>query len=214
VASFVFGIIASTGYLGLALLMLAENLFPPLPSELILPLAGYMAGRDQLAIGGVIAVGTIGSVLGTLPLFILGRRLGEDRVRELARKHGRWLTVSPADIDRARDWLRRHGAWAVLLARLVPGIRSLVALPAGVARMRRTTFLVCTTVGAAIWTGFLALAGYLLGSRFHVVERYLDPVSWVVLVVVAVTYAVRVVRWGRRAPSPGRRDQKQALQGR
>lgn len=209
-ASFVFAVIASTGYFGLGLLMLAENLFPPLPSELILPLAGYMAGRDQLSITGVIVVGTVGSVLGTLPLYELGRRLGEKRVRDLARKHGRWLTVSPEDIDRARDWLKKHGAWAVLLARLVPGIRSLVALPAGIARMRRTTFLVCTTIGAAVWTGFLALAGYLLGSRFHMVERYMDPVSWVVLVMLVVTYVVRVVRWGRPAGKPAAEGKKHA----
>ena len=198
VASFVFRVLAAGGYFGLGLLMALENLLPPLPSELILPLAGYMAGRGQLAAGWVVAVGTVGSVLGTLPLFALGRRLGERRVRDLAGRHGRWITVSPEHIDRAGAWLRRHGAWAVVLCRLVPGLRSLVAVPAGIAGMRLPVFIACTTLGAAVWTGLLTGAGYLLGSRFHEIDRYLDPVSGVVLGALVAWYLWRVIR----APRP------------
>lgn len=190
---------ASSGYWGLLLLMAAENLFPPLPSELIVPLAGYMAGREQLSLVAVIFVGSIGSVLGTLPLYFLGRRLGEKRVRDMARRHGRWMTISPCDVKRADDWLNRHGSWALVLCRLVPGVRSLIALPAGVARISLFMFIACTTLGAAAWTALLAVSGYLLGSRFRTVETYLDPVSWIVFGLLVAAYVVRVVRAGRRA---------------
>jgi len=182
------------GPAAIALLMFLENVFPPLPSELIMPLAGYMVTRGQLSFAVVVAAGTIGSVLGSLPLYYAGRKLGEKRLKKLAASHGRWLTVSPEEIGRAKGWFDRHGGLAVFFCRLVPGIRSLISIPAGIARMNLAAFLAWTAVGSAIWTALLAWLGYFLGARFKMVEEYLDPASYVVLGGIVAWYVVRVVR--------------------
>jgi membrane protein DedA with SNARE-associated domain len=187
-------VVASTGYAGIVLLMVAENVFPPIPSEVILPLAGYMATQGTLKLGAVIAAGTAGAVLGALPLYYLGRRWGEDRVKAFADRHGRWLTVCGDDIAAAKRWFDRHGAAATFFCRLVPGLRSLISVPAGVARMGLVSFLAYTTAGAALWTALLAGLGYAIGSSFDQVDRYLDPVSWVVFGIIVVLYLYRVAR--------------------
>jgi membrane protein DedA with SNARE-associated domain len=194
VLGFVTGLLASLGYAGLVLLMFLENVFPPIPSELIMPLAGYTATRGQLAIAGVIVAGTAGSVLGALPLYWLGRRVGQDRLRTLADRHGRWLAVSPDEIDRASAWFSRHGRWVVFFGRLMPGVRSLISIPAGINRMPLIPFLLLTTLGSGVWTAILALLGYQLGSRFGEVEKYLSPASNVILGLMAAAYLWRVIR--------------------
>jgi membrane protein DedA with SNARE-associated domain len=193
-ASWVMRMIHSAGSPGIALLMFIENVFPPIPSELIMPLAGYMVTRGQLSMIAIIAAGTIGSVLGALPLYYLGRKVGHKRMKKLAERHGRWVTVSPEEIDRAQGWFDRHGGMAVLFCRLIPGVRSLISIPAGIGRMNLAAFLAYTTVGSAIWTGLLAWLGYALGSNFEKVGEYLDPVSWVVLGGLLAMYIWRVVR--------------------
>lgn len=193
-ASWVMRMIHSAGSPAIALLMFIENVFPPIPSELIMPLAGYMVTRDQLSMVAIIAAGTIGSVLGALPLYYLGRKVGEERMKKMAERHGRWVTVSPDEIDRAKGWFDRHGGMAVLFCRLIPGVRSLISIPAGIGRMNLASFLAYTTIGSAIWTGLLAWLGYALGSNFEKVGEYLDPVSWVVLGGLLAMYVWRVVR--------------------
>ena len=193
-ASWVIELVAATGYLGIVLLMLAENLFPPIPSEVIMPLAGYLAAEGRLSLPGIIAAGTLGSVLGALPFYRLGRRIGEERMKDFADRHGRWLTLSSDDITRAKDWFDRHGQSAVLLGRLIPGIRSLISIPAGIDRMSLGRFLAYTAGGTLLWSGALAWAGYLLGSRFSDVARYLDPMSWVVLGAIVALYLLRVAK--------------------
>lgn len=197
-ATWVMNIMQSLGYPGLALLMFVENVFPPIPSELIMPLAGYLAEQGKLNFAGVVAAGTVGSVLGALPLYWLGFKLGKSRLERLAEKHGRWLTVSPEDIDRADDWFGRHGNKAVFVGRLVPGVRSLIAIPAGLHEMSIAPFLIYTAIGSALWSTALASAGYLMGAQFRDVEKYLDPVSWVVFGGLLVWYIWRVVRQGHR----------------
>lgn len=192
-------VIFSTGYAGIVLLMFVENVFPPIPSELIMPLAGFMATKGQLALAAIIVAGTIGSILGALPLYFFGRSIGERRLKELADRHGRWFTVSCRDIDRAKDWFDRYGAWAVFACRLVPGIRSLISIPAGIARMKLAPFLFFSTMGAALWTTLLASAGYALGANFNKVEEYLDPISYSVFAGLIVFYVVRVIRHERRS---------------
>ncbi len=196
-------LIYATGYFGIGLLMFIENVFPPIPSEIIMALAGYMVTQGKLSFVGVVVAGTVGSVLGALPFYYLGRVISEDRLKRLADKHGRWLTVSREDIERATSWFDRHGGLAVFFCRLVPGIRSLISIPAGIDRMNLVAFLAYTTIGAAIWTALLAYLGYLLGSNFREVGDYLDPVSWVVFGIIAVLYVVRVVRFKRRRASVG-----------
>ena len=162
-------LVETTGYFGILLLMLVENVFPPIPSELIMPLAGFTAAQGRLSIVLVVLAGTAGSLLGALFWYGLGRWLGEERLRRLAARHGRWLTLSPGEIDRAEDWFRRHGATAVLLGRLVPAVRSLISVPAGVARMPLPGFLAWTALGTGLWTALLAGAGYLLQGQYALV---------------------------------------------
>jgi membrane protein DedA with SNARE-associated domain len=192
-ASWVMQMMSATGYVGLVLLMVLENVFPPIPSEVIMPLAGFMVTQDRLSLLGVIVAGTLGSVLGALPLYYVGRKIGEERLKGFADRHGRWLTLSREDLDSAKQWFDRHGGLAVFLCRLVPGVRSLISIPAGIEGMPLAPFLLYTTIGAGLWTALLTLAGYGLGANFRQVETYLDPASYVVLALIVALYVWRVV---------------------
>lgn len=187
------GFIQKSSYLGVLLLMLAENVFPPIPSELIMPLAGFTAARGQSNIVLIVLAGTIGSLLGATLWFYIGRWLGTERLKGFAARHGRWLTVSPADIDRANDWFDRHGAKAVFLGRLIPAVRTLISVPAGVTGMPLLRFLTWTALGTLIWTSLLAGAGYLLQDQYTRVAEYMNPVSNIVLGLIAAWYLYRVV---------------------
>ena len=190
--------IASTGYFGVVFLMFVENVFPPIPSEFIMPLAGFMVTQDKFSLIGIIIAGTLGSVLGALPLYYLGAKLGEDKLKDFARRHGRWLTLSPADVDRANNWFDRHGAKAVLFCRLVPGIRSFISIPAGFNKMNLASFLFFSTVGAGIWTSVLAGAGYILGTNFRQVEEYFDVVAYTVFGAIIVMYLWRMFNYEKK----------------
>lgn len=192
-------IIGTMGYFGIVLLMFIENVFPPIPSEFIMPLAGFMVLRNQFSLAGIIAAGTLGSVLGALPLYYAGKRIGEERIKRFADNYGRWLAFSSDDIERANRWFDRHGAKAVMLCRLIPGIRSLISIPAGVNKMNPAAFLFFTTIGSAIWTAVLAYAGYFLGSNFRDVENYLDFFLYVVLGIIIILYIYRLISQGRPA---------------
>jgi membrane protein DedA with SNARE-associated domain len=193
-----------TGYLGVALLMFAENVFPPIPSELIMPFAGFTAARGRLDLALTVAAGTLGSVAGALPWYAAGRWVGADRLRRWAGRHGRWLTLSPADVDGAQRWFGRHCGKSVLVGRLVPAVRTLVSVPAGIARMSFGRFLAFSAAGSLLWTGALAALGYALGGEYGRVGRYLGPVSNAVVGAVAVGYAYRVARWRPEGRGPRR----------
>ena len=198
ISSWVLEAMGSLGYVGIALLMCLENLFPPIPSELIMPLAGVLAAEGDLSLTAAIAAGSAGSLLGQSAWYGLGRKVGERRLKQLAERHGRWLTVSPDDLDRARDWLRRHGAWALLLGRLVPTIRTLISLPAGVAVVPFWQFLLFSAIGTTAWTAALTMAGYLLRAQFTRIDDVLGPVSTTIVVVLVGWYLWRVATYGRR----------------
>lgn len=187
------GLLDRTGYLGVLLLMLAENVFPPIPSELIMPLAGFNAARGEANLLLLVLAGTIGSLAGALVWFYLGRWLGKDRLKRIASRHGRWLTLSPRDIDEAERWFARHGAWAVFIGRLVPGVRTLISVPAGITGMPVPRFLAWTALGTAVWTALLAGAGYLLQSQYGLVSAWVNPTSNVIVGLIAVGYVYRVV---------------------
>jgi membrane protein DedA with SNARE-associated domain len=204
-ASWVMATIYELGYPALVFLMILENVFPPIPSELIMPLAGYMASSGKLSFAGVVVAGTVGSVLGGLPLYYAGRKMGERRLKAWVDRHCRWAAVSSEEIDRASRWFERHGGAAVFLCRLVPGVRSLISIPAGIERMSLPAFLAWTTLGSALWTALLAWLGYLLGSNFEQVEKYLDPVSWAVLGILLGMYLWRVLR--RQGPACAEGDE-------
>lgn len=188
-------IVSQGGYLGVFLLMLAENVFPPIPSELIMPLAGFVSARGDLNIVLVILAGTAGSVAGALPWYYAGALFGKDRLKRMANRYGRWLTVSSVDIDVASLWFARHGAAAVFFGRLIPAIRTLISVPAGIVNMPLLPFLAYSTIGSLIWTSLLAVTGYLLQSQYALVEKYVDPVSKGVLIAVIAIYVYRFIRF-------------------
>ena len=189
------------GYPGIVGLMFLENVFPPIPSELIMPLAGFLTSQGRFSLIGVVLAGMLGSVLGALPLYGVGALVGEARVTAWVEQHGPWLAVSRRDIERAKGWLDRHGRTAVFLCRLVPGIRSRISIPAGFVRMPLTPFLGCTALGTGVWAALLAYAGRLLGERDTQVETYLGPGSYGVLGLLVAWWVVQIVK-RRRAGSP------------
>ena len=187
-------VISSFGYAGIVFLMFIENVFPPIPSEIIVPLAGFLVTKKQFTFVGVVVAGTIGSVLGSMPLYYLGKKIEEKRLREWIGKYGRWLTISERDVDRAKNWFNKHGGSTVFFCRLIPGVRSLISLPAGIEQMSLISFLLWSTAGAALWTTLLTAAGYFLSTNFEKVEEYLDPVSYFILGALVVIYIYRVAR--------------------
>ncbi len=184
----------SLGYPGVALLMFLENLFPPIPSELIMPLAGFTAGRGELSFVWVVVAGSVGSLLGQLPLYYLGRLVGEEKLVRWADRYGKWLTVSGDDIRRADDWFDKHGTKAVFFARLVPGLRSLISIPAGISEMPMPKFLLYSALGTTLWVVILTALGGLLGENYDAVDTYLGPVALVVVGGLAVFAVVWIVR--------------------
>ena len=190
----------SLGYLGIGILMFLENLFPPIPSELIMPLAGYTASLPdgKLQLVPSIAAGVIGTVLGALPWYFAGSILGAERLERLADRYGKWITVSSKDIIGSKLWFDKYGNKAVLLGRLVPVIRTLISIPAGIARMSLVPFLIYSTVGTILWTTFLTGAGYLLGRNYELVDKYLSPVSKIVLIAIIIAvvafFAIRIIK--------------------
>lgn len=173
--------IDSLGYAGIALLMCLENLFPPIPSEVIMPLSGFVVTQGRLKLAGVIFAGVVGSVIGTLPWYFLGKSLGLNRLKELANRRGKWLGLSGKDVDTTYQWFHRYGTIAVGIGRLVPGIRTYISIPAGISRMQLFPYLIYSSLGTAVWLGFLAYMGYLLGSNFDQVKDYLAPISRIVI---------------------------------
>jgi len=178
VGQWVLDVIGALGYLGLALLLIAENLFPPIPSEVVLPLAGFLVGRGELNLWGALTAATFGSVAGAVVLYGLGRWGG----RRLVLRYGKWLRVDEERLRRAEGWFGRYGDWIVLVARVVPVARSIVSVPAGTAKMPLPRFVVLTTVGSAAWNGFLIGAGVALGANWRVVQNWVGSYSEGVLV--------------------------------
>jgi len=185
--------IYSLGYVGIGFLMFLENLFPPIPSELIMPLAGFVVQQGKMDFTLVVLAGVIGTVLGALPWFYAGRLLGEERLKKLCDRYGKWLGISGEDITKSKNWFDRYGNKAVLLCRLVPGVRTLISIPAGIGNMNIIPFLIYSTIGTTLWVLLLTYAGFALGQNYKVVETYIDPISKVVVIVVVVAFAGFVI---------------------
>ncbi|WP_188076323.1 MULTISPECIES: DedA family protein [Aurantimonas] len=195
--AFVRSMMETLGPFGIALLMFLENVFPPIPSELIMPLAGYQSASGQMSLVTVILAGTVGSLLGVIPWYYAGRFVGERRLKRFTERHGRWLTMAPEDVDAADRWFRKYGIAAVLFGRLVPAVRTLISVPAGIAKMSFLTFLIFSAIGSAAWTTLLAYAGYALGQNYEAVESYVGPVSNAVLIAIVGFYIYRVATFDR-----------------
>jgi membrane protein DedA with SNARE-associated domain len=191
------GIIGRLGYAGVAGLTFLENVFPPIPSELVIPLAGYVAAQGDMRLILVIAAASVGSLAGAAVWYWIGGSVGERRLRAWVDRHGKWLTLSGKDVDRAQLWFSRHGNAAVFFGRLVPGVRTLVSLPAGFARMPALPFIVYSALGTMIWTAALAYAGVALQSNFTIVGDYINMVTNVVLGAIGVMIATRYVKCWR-----------------
>lgn len=192
-------LIEQSGYLGVAFLMFAETVFPPIPSEVIMSLSGLQAARGTMTLWGVILSGTTGAMFGNIVWYVLARTLGIDRFHPFIDRYSRILTIDWHELKRADHFFDRWERWFVCLGRMVPTIRSLVSIPAGLFGMRWAPFLIWSTIGTAGWTTLLATAGYLLQQRYTKVDEYLGPVSTGVVVALLLWYLFRVVTW---KPSP------------
>lgn len=189
------GVIKAAGYLGVALLMILENVIPAIPSELILPFAGYLAATGELHPFGVIAAGSAGSTLGASSWYVLGRVWGRQRMLDFVGRYGRWLLLDVDDVTRAERWFVRHRRRATFFGRLIPAVRSLISVPAGISHMPAGIFLLYTIAGTVLWTTALTFAGYLLRDAY---DRVRDVVGPVATIVIGLGIAVLVVRYVRR----------------
>ena len=195
--------VAQWGYLGIFAAMVLENVIPPIPSEVIMPLAGFYVGQGQLNVVGVVLAGLLGTVVGALPWYAIGRLVNEQRLKHWVERHGRWVGVTVDELEQSRGWFQRHGAAVVFWGRLIPAIRTLISVPAGVELMPFGSFLFWTTAGSLIWNLVLTAAGWALGSHWDQVLLWVKPVEGIVnklivLAVVALVGWLALRRWKRR----------------
>ena len=188
----VLGTIAKSGAWGVFVLMLAENLLPVIPSELILPLAGFQAASGQFHPAAAILAGTVGSLVGGLAWYGLAYGLGLDRLQRVIDRHGRWLPITSQELHKSHGWFQRWGSLAVCVGRALPGVRGVICIPAGIARMPLLLFLACSTIGAAVWSTLLVFSGYVLQSHYEEVHRWLNPIADGFLLLCVAIYFVRV----------------------
>jgi membrane protein DedA with SNARE-associated domain len=194
------------GYAGVFLLMLLETIFPPIPSEVIMPIAGLRAAHGPMTLGGVIAAGTAGAMAGNLFWYFVARSIGVVRFHRFIDRHGRWLTMDCYDVEKVQRLFGRFGAALVFVGRMTPTIRTFVSVPAGLVHMNLARFFIWSTLGTVGWSAALALAGYLLGLRFGRIEEVIGPISTGIVVALVLFYLYRQVTWSRRhrpeAPCP------------
>ncbi len=179
------------GYFAIFAAMFLENLFPPIPSELIMPLGGFYVQQGQLDFLPVVLAGLLGTLLGAFPWYGLGRLINEERLESWLSRHGRWIGISPDELSRSRRWFSRYGNLLVFWGRLVPGIRTLISVPAGIELMPIVPFLIWTTFGSLIWTCLLTFAGMFLGHSYANVALWIEPVSKVIkiILIIGLVYA-------------------------
>ena len=200
-AGFAADVMVAMGEVGVGVLVALENLFPPIPSEVVLPLAGFLAAQGQLSLLLTVVAATVGSVVGALALYEIGARTGRQRLRRLV---DRMPLLEVDDLDRAEAWFARYGQLSVLLGRCIPVVRSLISVPAGFAEMPRLRFLVLTTIGSGVWNLTFVGAGYALGAQFSDVERYsgwLNAAVYAAIVVLLLLGLRRVLHRRRSSPA-------------
>jgi membrane protein DedA with SNARE-associated domain len=204
-ADWVTDVIDRLGYVGVALLVALENLFPPIPSEIVLPFAGFVARDGRAALPGMILAATVGSLVGAWVLYGIAAAIGPDRFHRFLDRYGKWFRLTSADIAKAERWFDKRAVIGVLVGRCVPLVRSLVSIPAGFRRMPFGTFTLYTAIGSLIWNTGLIGAGYLLRENWHDVEPILDAVQYAVIA--AILGAIGWFVWRRfLAPAARRQD--------
>lgn len=196
----------SMGYWGIGLLMFLENLFPPIPSELIMPLAGFTVYQGKMDFIPAVTAGVVGTILGAFPWYYAGKFIGEPRLRHWADRYGKWLTISGRDIDKANYWFIRYGARAVFLCRLVPGVRTLISLPAGISAMPLLPFILYSTIGTTLWVTLLTFLGLKLGENYKLVDEWIGPLSKYIVIFLVIAFGVWI--WKRRQSSKRSRHNK------
>lgn len=198
-ASWAETIVDRLGYAGVAFLVAFENVFPPIPSEVVLPLAGFVAGRGEASAVLMIVAATVGSVVGAWVLYLVAAAIGPLRLHSFVRRSGRWVGVTELDLERAEEWFDRRATLALSVGRCVPIIRSIVSIPAGFRQVRPVRFTVLTAAGSAVWNSVLILAGVALGDQWERVGDWVSRFQWlVVAVIVTLVGAFFVHRWRRR----------------
>jgi membrane protein DedA with SNARE-associated domain len=174
--------------------MALENLLPPIPSEVIMPLAGFAVTQGKLKFLYTVIAGTIGSVLGATPWYFLGQYWGLKRTQKMADRYGKWLTVSGEEVKKASLWFKQRGYIATALGRLVPGIRTYISIPAGISKMSFIPFIIYSTAGSIIWVTLLTYAGYILGENYQPVGTYIKPISTVILVAIIAGFIYWIIK--------------------
>ncbi|MCM3576341.1 DedA family protein [Mesobacillus subterraneus] len=180
------GIMEEFGYAGVMFLIALENIFPPIPSEVILTFAGFMTASTDLSITGVILSSTVGSLLGAVLLYGLGLQMGVEKLERIVDKWGHLLRVTKKDIHKADSWFDRYGAWTVLFCRVIPLVRSLISIPAGISEMRFRTFLLFTTIGTLIWNSVLVYLGATVGASWEEIVKYIEVYSKFIYVILGL----------------------------
>ena len=181
------------GYGTILLAMFLENLIPPIPSELIMPLGGFYVSQGQLDFFPVVLAGLIGTVIGAMPWYGIGRLVNEEKLEKWLEKNGRWIGINPQELARSRKWFNRYGVSLVFWGRLVPGIRTLISVPAGVELMPITPFLIWTTAGSMIWTLFLTITGFYLGDSYGNIEKWISPFSSIFKIIIIAIIAIALI---------------------
>ena len=183
-ATWVQDVIEQLGYLGVALLVVLENVFPPIPSEIVLPFAGFVAQQGSYSVVLMILAATVGSVIGALIMYWIAAIIGDERLHAFTRRFGKWVQIREADLTRAEEWFDRHAMSAVLVGRCVPLIRSVVSIPAGFRRMKLIPYIAYTFLGSLVWNIALVGAGAVLGENWERVEPVVATFQWIVIVVI------------------------------
>lgn len=190
------------GYPAVFALMLLETVFPPLPSEVILPVAGMRAAAGPLGLGGVIAAASAGAMVGNFIWYLVARAIGIDRFRLFIERYGRWLSLDWYDIEKVQRLFGRFGEGIVFVGRMLPTVRTFVSVPAGLVDMHLVRFLVWSTIGTTIWSGALAIAGYVLQQEFGAIEAVAGPVTSAIVIAILIWYVWRQLTWHRRHIKP------------
>lgn len=199
---FILELIRWGGYFGIFLLMVLENVFPPVPSEVIMGLGGIAVAQGHMSFVPLLVIGTAGTTVGNIVWYEIGRRVGYQRLRPLVLRYGRWLTLEWEDVERLHGFFQRWGGTTVFVFRFMPTFRTLISLPAGALGMPLGRFLVVTFAGSLIWNGALIGAGYYLGSNFEELQRYVGPVAVALTAAIILWYVWRVITWKPRDPKP------------
>lgn len=195
----IIAIMEQLGYFGIALLMFLDNVFPPIPSEIIMPSAGFTASQGQLLLSGVIIAGSIGSLVAAALLYWVGRKIPNQKIFEWVDRYGKYLFIKTEDVKKALDWFEKYGHNVVFFGRMIPAVRSLISIPAGMSHMPFWKFMLYSSLGTVIWTSFLAAVGYYFGNNTALMQKIFSQVSYVIIFIVFIFIAYWVYRRFKKA---------------